>query len=160
MQHTYMRTYGLLRYMTCCDYLNEALPCRMPTIDPHIGSRHEGARITDQEDGGSTVLAWLAQLAEHILCRPISSAFGILLEQCFDHGCHDVAWTNSVDANAVLAPFRGQIAGELHQTGFTGVVRRTDEALKRILLVIDRAQEELRTKSKDRSRLQGHGPCS
>ena len=63
----------------------------MATIDPQIAARHEAAGIADQEHGGSTVFLRRAQLAQHILRWPISSALRILLEKRLDHRSHDIA---------------------------------------------------------------------
>ena len=52
-----------------------------------------------------------------------------MFEERFHHGGDDVAGRDGVDADAVVAPFRGEVAGELEDTGFAGVVGGADEAL-------------------------------
>ena len=98
----------------------------MSTINPQIRSRHEAARITDTEHCGSPVLFRNTQLSQHVLRRPVASALGVFLEESFDHcGC-DVAGRDGVHADAVRAPFGGEVAAELEDGGFGGVVGGAD----------------------------------
>ena len=101
----------------------------MSAINLKITSSHETARITDAEHSRSPVLLRHTQLAQHILRRPVAPALGVLLEQSFHHSGRDVAGRNGVHANAVAAPFRGEVAAELEDGGFGGVVGWADEAL-------------------------------
>ena len=105
------------------------LPSSMSTINLQITARHKAARITDAEHSRSPVLLRHTQLAQHILRRPVAPALGVLLEQSFHHSGRDVAGRNGVHANAVAAPFRGEVAAELEDGGFGGVVGWADEAL-------------------------------
>ena len=102
----------------------------MPTINPQITARHERAGITDEEDRGAAVLLRHGELAEHVLRGPVAAAVGELLEERLHHGRDDVAGRDGVDADAVVAPFGGEVAGELEHAGFAGVVGGADEALK------------------------------
>ena len=94
----------------------------MPPINPQIRARHEAARITEQENGRATILLGVAQSLEHIRIGPSSSALGKRFEEAGCHGGHDVAWRKRVDADAVLAPFGGEVAAELEDSGFGGVI--------------------------------------
>ena len=69
------------------------------------------------------------QLAQHIMRGPVAFAVRVLFEQRLHHGGHDVAGRDCVDADAVLAPFCCETAGELEDAGFGGVVGWTCEAL-------------------------------
>ncbi len=104
----------------------------MPSIHPQIRARHESARVAQQEHGCSPVVFRFTQLPEHILGGPIGAAFGVETEELFDHGGHDVAGGDGVDADAVGAPFGGEVAGELDDAGFACVVGGTDETLTEI----------------------------
>lgn len=106
----------------------------MPTIHAQIAARHEAARITDEEDRRSPVLLRVAEFAQHVLGGPVTPALGVLLEERFHHGGDDVARGNGVDADAVGAPFGGEVAGELQYGRFGGVVGGADEALGGMLV--------------------------
>ncbi len=101
----------------------------MPAINPHIRPGHERTRIANQKHRRAPVLLRFTQFAQHILRRPVSSPLGVLLEERLDHGGHDVAGREGVDADAVGAPFGSEVAGELDEAGFGGVVGGADEAL-------------------------------
>ncbi|CAG8672910.1 9586_t:CDS:1, partial [Scutellospora calospora] len=102
------------------------LPSRVSTIDPQIRSRHEAARIANAEHRRTPVLLRNTKLAQHVLRGPVALALGVLLEQRLDHGGRDVAGRDGVDADAVGAPFGGQVAAELEHGGFGGVVGGAD----------------------------------
>jgi len=101
----------------------------MATIDPQIAARHKAARIADAEYRGAPVLLGHTEFAQHVLSRPVAFTLGVFLEQGLDHGGRNVAGRDGVDANAVGAPFGGQVAAELQDGGFGGVVGGADEAL-------------------------------
>lgn len=107
----------------------------MPAVHSQVAPRHKGAGIADQKHSGTTVLLGRAEPAEHVLCGPLLATLGKLDEELLDHGGDDVAWRDGVDADAELAPFGGEIAGKLEDTGFGGVVCGTDEALDNIICV-------------------------
>ena len=116
----------------CYNAISQAkpgLPRRMAPINPQIAPRHKATRITDAKHRRPTVLLRQTELAQHILRRPIPPPLGELLKQCFYHGGYDVARRDGVDADAVGAPFGGEVAGELDHAGFGGVVGGADEAL-------------------------------
>ena len=115
-----------------------ALPSRMSTIDPQIRPGHETGRVAEQEDGGASVLPRLAQLAQHVLRRPLGPPLGVLLEKLLDHGGDDIARRYRVDPDAVLAPFGGQTPRELDDSGFGSVVGGTDQALVYLSGLLDR----------------------
>lgn len=94
------------------------LPCAVPPVNPEVSAGHEAAGVADQKHGRASVLVRKAQLAEHVLRRPISPAFRELLEELLDHGGDNVARRDGVDADAMLAPLGGEVAGELDDTGF------------------------------------------
>jgi len=98
------------------------LPRRMPTINPQIRARHKTTRIADQEYRSTTVLLRHAEFSQHILRGPVAAALGVLLEEGLDHGRDDVTGRDGVDADAVGAPFRREVAAELDDAGFGGVV--------------------------------------
>lgn len=101
----------------------------MAPIDPQITGRHETTRVADEENRRAAVLMRHAQLPQHVLRRPLAPPLGVLLEQLFHHGGHDIAWGDGVDANAVWAPFGREVAGELQYAGFAGVVGAAYKAL-------------------------------
>ena len=98
----------------------------MTTIDPQITARHEAARIANAKHRSTPVLLGNTELAEHVLRGPVALALGVLFEQRLDHGGRDVAGRDGVDADAVGAPFGGQVAAELKHGGFGGVVGGAD----------------------------------
>lgn len=102
----------------------------MASVHPQITARHETACITDQEHCRAPVFLRCAELAQHILRRPVPSPVRELLEERLDHGRDDVAGRYGVDADAVLAPLGGEVAGELDDARFGGVVGGADEALR------------------------------
>lgn len=104
-------------------------PRSVSTINLQITTSHEAARITDTEYRSTPVLLRHTQLAQHILRRPVASALGVLLEQGLHHSGRDVAGRNGVHADAVAAPFGSEVAAELEDGGFGGVVGWADEAL-------------------------------
>ena len=101
----------------------------MSTINLQITARHKAARITDAEHRSAPVLFRNTELSQHILRRPVAPTLRVFFEQSFDHGSRDVARGDGVDADAVGAPFRGEVAAELQDGGFGGVVGGADEAL-------------------------------
>lgn len=101
----------------------------MSPIHSQIAPRHEAACVTEQEHRRTTVLVWRRQSAEHVLLGPLVATVGELLEQFLDHGGDDVARGDGVDADVEWAPFGGQVAGELNNGGFAGVVGGADQAL-------------------------------
>lgn len=106
-----------------------SLPSGMPTVYPQIRTRHKTTRTTHQEHPRAPILLRPTQFPQHILRWPVSPALRILFEQLFHHGRHDVARGNGVDADAMGAPFGGEVARELDEAGFGGVVGGADEAL-------------------------------
>ena len=82
-----------------------SLPRRVATIDTHIGTSHEAARIAEHEHSSATELSGFAELAEHVLRWPVPPSFRELFEKRCGHGGHDVAGGDGVDSNAELAPF-------------------------------------------------------
>lgn len=70
------------------------------------------------------------KLAQHVMCGPVAFAVGVLFEQSFHHGGHDVAGRDCVDADAVSAPLGCETAGELQDAGFGGIVGGACEALR------------------------------
>lgn len=101
----------------------------MPPINPHITPCHKATRITEQKHRRTTVLARTGQTAEHVILGPGLATLGILDEELLHHGGDDVAGRNGVAADLVGAPFHGEVAGELEDAGFAGVVGGADEAL-------------------------------
>lgn len=95
----------------------------MSTINPQIRARHETARITEQEDRRAAVLFRITQPLEHVGIRPSGPALRESFKEAGRHGGHDVARRKRVDADAMLTPFRGEVAAKLEDGGFGGVVR-------------------------------------
>lgn len=126
----------------------------MPTINPQIAPRHKATRIAYQKHRGAPILLRRTKLAQHILRRPIALALRVLLEQRFDHGGDDVARRDGIDADAVGAPFGGEVAAELEDGRFGGVVRGADEALDRLLVWVGR-----REGARERGGLRGWRLC-
>ena len=66
----------------------------------------------------------------YVVTRKTADDFETMfLEQSLDHGSCDVAGRNCVYADAVAAPFGSEVAAELEDGGFGGVVGWADEAL-------------------------------
>lgn len=103
----------------------------MSAVDPQVAAGHEAAGVADQEDSGAAVFLRHRELAEHVLRRPVPAALGVFLEESLYHGGGDVAGRNGVDADAEGAPFGGEVAAELENGSFGGVVGGADEALWR-----------------------------
>lgn len=101
----------------------------MASVNPQVASGHEAASIADEEDAGASVFVWVAELAQHILRGPVAASLGVLLEESLHHLSHDIARRNGVDADAVGTPFRGEVAGELKDSGLRRIVCGTDQAL-------------------------------
>lgn len=94
----------------------------MSTVHPQIAPRHETTCITHQEGRRSAVLLRPTQPPQHILRRPLLLPLRKLLEQRFHHRRHDVAGRDAVHANGVRSPLRGEVARELDDGRFGGVV--------------------------------------
>lgn len=105
------------------------LPRGVATIHAQVAASHEAAGIAEQEDRGATVLLWPGEAAQHVLLGPLVPAVGELDEQLLDHGGDDVAGGDGVDADVVGAPFGGEIAGELEDSGLAGIVCGTNQTL-------------------------------
>lgn len=101
----------------------------MASVNPQVASGHEAASIADKEDAGASVFVWVAELAQHVLSGPVAASLGVLLEESLHHLSHDIARRDGVDADAVGTPFRGEVAGELKDSGLGRIVRGTDQAL-------------------------------
>lgn len=106
------------------------LPRTVSTINAHITGRHERAGIANQEHGCSTVLFGLAQLAQHVLSRPLALSLWVLDKQSFHHGCDNVSRRNSVDADSVLAPLARQVSRQLDDRCFARVVCCANQPLR------------------------------
>jgi len=105
------------------------LPSAMAAVHTKVGPRHKTWSITDQECSSTSILLRLAKTTHHILSRPISSALRELHKQSFNHSSDDVARRDGIDTNAVLAPFGGEVACQLQDGGFGGVVGGANESL-------------------------------
>lgn len=101
----------------------------MSTINLQITARHEATRVADAEHSRTPVLLRHAQLAQHVLRRPVAPALRVFLEQSLDHGGCDVTGRNCIHTNTVAAPFGSEVAAELEDGGFGGVVGWADETL-------------------------------
>lgn len=101
----------------------------MASVNAQVTASHKAARIAEQEDSRTAVLLRAGQTAQHVLLGPLVAALGEVHEELFDHRGDDVAGGDGVDADVVLAPLGGEVAAELDDGGFAGVVGGTDEAL-------------------------------
>ena len=101
----------------------------MTAIYPQIRPRHKRTSITKQENRRPPILLRGTKPAQHILRGPIGLALGIALEQLSHHLRDDVAGRQAVDADIVHPPFGSEVAGELEDGGFGGVVGGADETL-------------------------------
>jgi hypothetical protein len=108
-------------------------PRSVPTINFEITSGHEAARVADAEYCRTSVLLRHTQLAQHVLRWPVAPALRVLLEQRFHHCRRDVTGRNGVDTNTIGAPLGSKVAAKLEDGGFGGVVRRTYQALEKLL---------------------------
>ena len=94
----------------------------MATVNPQIRSGHEAASLAKEENSSAPVFLRVAETAKHVGVGPVGPAFGERLEQAGGHGGDDVAGGDSVDADAVLAPFGSEVAGKLQDSRFGSVV--------------------------------------
>lgn len=101
----------------------------MTTVHPQITSSHKATGITDQKHSSTAVLFGARQTAQHVLLRPLFATLGELHKEVLDHLGDDVAGADGVDTDVVLAPFGGEVAAELDDGCFGGVVGWADEAL-------------------------------
>lgn len=104
----------------------------MSTVNAQVTTSHEAARITEQEDRRTAVLLRTGQAAQHVLLGPLVAALGEVDEELLDHGGDDVARGDGVDADVVLAPFGGEVAAELDDGCFGGVIGGADQTLQSI----------------------------
>ena len=104
-------------------------PRRMPTINPHISSRHKRASRRHQENRRPSKILRPAQLPQHVLLRPFFSPFRVLLKQLLHHRRHNIPRRNRIDPNTILPPLRGQIPRQLQNTSFGGIIRGTYQSL-------------------------------
>ena len=86
------------------------LPGCVTSVNAEITAGHEGAGVADEKDRSATVLLRGRQSTKHVLLGPLVAALGELHEQVLDHGGHDVAGGDGVDADSVLTPFHSEIA--------------------------------------------------
>ena len=101
----------------------------MSTINFQVTSSHETASFRYQKNRCPAIFPRLTEFAQHVLRRPVALSLWELLEECFYHCGHDVAWRDGVYANPELSPLRSEIPGELKHTSFRSVVRRADQSL-------------------------------
>lgn len=116
------------RHSVQCQLVGK-LPGSMATIHPQIASSHKAAGVTDQKHSRATVLLRARQTAQHVLLGPFLAALGVLHKQVLDHLGDDIPGADGVDANVVLAPFGGEVAAELDDGCFGGIIGWADEAL-------------------------------
>lgn len=90
----------------------------MPTIYPQICPRHVRACRTEEENCGASEVFGLAELVEHILSWPVYASLGITAKELFHHCGDNVTRGYRVHSNAVLAPFRREVFGQLEDAGF------------------------------------------
>jgi hypothetical protein len=90
---------------------------------------HKTTSITNQKRRCASVLLRPAQSPQHILLRPFLPPLWELFKQCLYHSRHDITRTDRVYSDTVLAPFAGQVATELDDCSFGGVVGGADESL-------------------------------
>lgn len=106
-----------LRFISCT-----CLPSSVTSVNADIRTSHEAAGIAHEEDGRATELGRVADAAKHVLAGPLGLALGVYVKQVLQHFGLDVAGRQGVDADAVLAPFSSQAAGELQNGRLGGVV--------------------------------------
>jgi hypothetical protein len=139
-----MRTLRKLsRAVECQGKRLNHLPCGVATIHAQVAASHKAASIAEQEDGGATVLLRTGEAAKHVLLGPLVAALGEFNEEILDHGGDDVAGGDGVDADVVGAPFGGEVAGKLEDSGFAGVVRGADETLYELLDHCTQREEQM-----------------
>ena len=107
------------------------LPSGVATVHAQVASRHETTSVTEEEDSGTPVLLRGGQASEHVVLGPLLAALRVLDKELLNHGSDNIAGRDSVDPDIVLAPLGGEVAGELDNGSFAGVVSRADEALER-----------------------------
>lgn len=94
----------------------------MSTVNAKVAARHEAAGVAEEEDSGTAVLLGNAKSLKHVLLGPLLFSLGIVVKQVQQHLSQDVAGRESVDTDAVLAPFGSQASGELDYTSLGGIV--------------------------------------
>ena len=76
----------------------------MASVDAQIRTSHETGCAADDEHCCSAILSRHAELAEHVLRRPIPPPVWVLFEKLFHHGCDDIPRREGVDTDTILAP--------------------------------------------------------
>lgn len=97
-------------------------PRAVTTVDAQISTRHKATGIAKQEDGRSAVLAGVAEATEHVGVGPVPLPLGEGFEETGRHGCDDVTGRDRVDTDSMLTPFSCQVARELDDARFRGVI--------------------------------------
>ena len=101
----------------------------MSAVHPQVTPRHKAAGIAEEEDSSAAVFARLGKAAEHVVLGPLVTTLRELVEEHLDHSGHNVAGGDGVDADVVLAPFGGEVATELEDCCFAGIVCGTKQSL-------------------------------
>ena len=103
----------------------------MATVHAQVATSHEAASITEQEDGCPAVLLRAGETAKHVFLWPLITAVGEVNEQLLYHRSDNVARRDGVDTNVVLPPLGGEIASELDDSSFAGIVGWANKTLER-----------------------------
>ncbi|EPE03446.1 ribosome assembly protein [Ophiostoma piceae UAMH 11346] len=93
--------------------------------------RQEDKQKLQAKDGSAAVFFGFAEAAEHVAVGPVGTPLWVLIKQRLGHGRDNVARRDGVDADAVLAPLRRQVAAELQHRRLGRIVCRADEAAVR-----------------------------
>jgi hypothetical protein len=104
----------------------------MPPIHPQIRARHKTTRPTQQKHRRAPIFLRPRQPPQHILRGPLDLPLREPLEQLLHHSRDNVPWRNGVNADVMWPPFSGEVAPELDDAGFGGVVGGADEVLQTI----------------------------
>lgn len=104
-------------------------PRGVATINNELAARHEGARITEQEQRRALELLRRAQPPHHVLARPQRLEVRLVIEVLLHHRRHNVPGRQAVDADPVRRPLHRQVLAELDHSRLAGVVDGRNQPL-------------------------------
>ena len=101
----------------------------MTAINAEIAACHETAGIAQKENSSTSIIVRRGQATKHVFLGPVRSALRVSDEQVLHHGGHNVPGRDGIATNSVHTPFGSEIARQLKNSSFAGVVGRADQSL-------------------------------
>lgn len=108
---------------------SKVLPSGVTAVHAQVTTGHEAAGVAEQKYSSTAIFLRARQAAQHVLLGPLIATLGELGKELLNHGSHDVARGDGVDTNVVLAPLGGEVATQLEDSGFAGIIGRADKTL-------------------------------